>query len=237
MRIVGEQRASGIGASVSLGLHGVLAVMLLWGASTALCPPTAEHMPLGACVVQVQAAPEPLPAALPQAPVAPKAEPQPAPLHRPAPATPSQPPAPLTAPAPAPTAPAASAAPAPPKAAAVGAATPANAPAPLGNPSGIQRAAALRDQLVAALIGRIERAKRYPFAARKAGIEGVVTMRVRIDEAGRIAEYSVRTDGAPHRWLCDAAVQTMAEVDPHLLPQGKMETALVVEVPIRFHLQ
>jgi YD repeat-containing protein len=62
-------------------------------------------------------------------------------------------------------------------------------------------------------------------------------MRVRIDAAGRIAEYSGRTAGAPHRWRCDAAGQTMAEVDPHLLPQGKMETALVVEVPIRFHLQ
>jgi TonB family protein len=90
---------------------------------------------------------------------------------------------------------------------------------------------------VAALIGRIEQAKRYPFAARRAGIEGVVTMRVRIDEAGRIAGYSVQPDGAPHRWLQEASLETMTQVDPQLLPEGRLEAALVVEVPIRFHLR
>lgn len=107
----------------------------------------------------------------------------------------------------------------------------------LGNPAGTQRAANLRERLVAALVGRIEQAKRYPFAARKAGIEGVVTMRVRIDESGRIAAYAVRQEDAPHRWLQEASLETMALVDPRLLAEDRLEAALVVEVPIRFHLR
>ncbi|MHC1752702.1 TonB family protein [Humidesulfovibrio sp.] len=230
MRFAGEERASGIGAAASLALHGLLALALALGAQAVLRHPPATDLSMGACVVRIEAAADPSPAVSPPAP-------PPLPEKRPAlPARQQVPPLPAARPGTGP-------APSPAPDATAGDQAQASAPAlsapaaPLGNPAGTQRSATLRERLVAALVGRIEQAKRYPFAARKAGIEGVVTMRVRIDEAGRIAGYSVQPDGAPHRWLQEVSLETMALVDPQLLPEGRLEAALVVEVPIRFHLR
>lgn len=231
MRLVGEERAAGIGAAASLALHGLLALALALGTQAALRHPPRADLSLGACVVRIEAAADPRPAMSPPAPAAAQPELSPArPRPGQAPAPPGASPGPEKERAPVPDA--------------TGGAqahehvAPRPAPAaPLGNPAGVQRAASLRERLVAALIGRIEQAKRYPFAARKAGIEGVVIMRVRIDESGRIAGYSAQADGSPHRWLQEASLETLAQVEPQLLPEGRLEAALVVEVPIRFHLR
>lgn len=231
MRLAGEERASGIGAAVSLALHGLLALALGLGAQAVLRHPPATDLSMGACVVHIEAAADPSPPISPPAPTPPLPEQRPAPpVRQQAPPLLAVRPGPEAAPSPAPDAPAGG------QAQAAAAVLPAPA-APLGNPAGAKRSANLRERLVAALIGRIEQAKRYPFPARKAGIEGVVTMRVRIDEAGRIAGYSVQPDGAPHRWLQEASLETMALVEPQLLPEGRLAAALVVEVPIRFHLR
>jgi protein TonB len=68
-----------------------------------------------------------------------------------------------------------------------------------------------RQTLLSALIAGIEREKRYPPAARRLGLEGTVTVVVRLDEQGRIADIRVRGNPA-HALLERATLETLERV-------------------------
>lgn len=271
MRQTPEARSRDIGAALTLALHLVLAAGLFtaWsGARTVeLIPPKGGqvlHLRVGRAMPAPKAT---RPATPPEtAPVTqPKPEPKPTPKPEPAPEPAPKPlPEPVPAPRPEPMPEAAepvadsevppevpsevlSEAPSEVQSQSIAAPSPQPAAQP-GEAHGEEREAALAERLVAALRRRVEAAKSYPFAARKAGITGVVLVRVDIDPSGRVAGYTLAQEQDAHPRLLGGAGETMERVlgadlyaDLHTersaAPRAlRLSGTLLVELPIVYEL-
>jgi outer membrane biosynthesis protein TonB len=275
MRQTPEARSRDIGAALTLALHLVLAAGLFtaWsGARTVeLIPPKGGqvlHLRVGRAMPAPKAArpatppatpPESTPETAPATPpvAQPEQKPKPEPKPTPTPeSTPEPAPKPLPKPMPEAAEPLADSE-VPPE---VLSETPSEtqsetiaAPSPQpnaqpGEAHGEEREAALAERLVAALRRRVEAAKSYPFAARKAGITGVVLVRVDIDPSGRVAGYSLAQGQDAHPRLLGGAGETMERVlgadlyaDLHsersAAPRAlRLSGTLLVELPIVYEL-
>ena len=102
-----------------------------------------------------------------------------------------------------------------------------------GNALGAERA---RRAYLEALVDRIRRHRRYPYLARRRGIEGTVCMRLGIDALGRVTSLRV-TCGSAHAALVEAAESAVAEASPFAPLPALLGTSLAVEVPIVFRLE
>ena len=85
----------------------------------------------------------------------------------------------------------------------------------------------------AALEGRLE--VRYPLAARRRGIEGVVLLELRVSETGTVSEVTLLGDA--HPLLAKSARQAAesAKFIPAVRQGRAVET--VVKLPVRFELE
>lgn len=138
---------------------------------------------------------------------APSPEPPPPPAPEPEPApTPPPPPAPKPAP---------------------------KAPPPPPGPTAAQRKAAL-----ARYLSQVRRAviakKRYPRAARRLGLEGVIRVRVRIEADGHLS--SARVVGDVDGPLAQAALKAVRDAAPFPGIPKLAGHAVSVDIPIRFRL-
>ena len=94
-----------------------------------------------------------------------------------------------------------------------------------------------RQTLLAALISEIEKAKHYPNAARKLGIEGVVNIIVQVDSAGNIVQSKLTNDNSPPL-LQKAALATMEKVQRNWSKRANVNNqSLSVTIPIRYALK
>ncbi len=104
-----------------------------------------------------------------------------------------------------------------------------------GPAQAVAATAQARQTLLSALIARIEQEKRYPTAARRLGLEGVVLAEVRVDAQGRIV--SVRTqEGQSHALLEKATRETLQRVRDGWRPVPVPE-ATTLNIPIRYSLK
>lgn len=79
---------------------------------------------------------------------------------------------------------------------------------------------------------RIEEALAYPYAARKRGLQGVVSLTLRLDERGNLIGLEVK-ESSGYAVLDDAATRLVEKVVPY--PHG-LGTPLSVDIPIRYSL-
>jgi len=91
------------------------------------------------------------------------------------------------------------------------------------------------DQLIAALVAVVEQHKRYPQAARRAGYEGTVEVRVSIDRHGFIRGYEL-IGGSGRSVLDDAAVAIFRRIEGIRIPAGLIRRDLTLIVPVRYAL-
>ncbi|MDR3174964.1 MAG: TonB family protein [Desulfovibrio sp.] len=89
-----------------------------------------------------------------------------------------------------------------------------------------------RQSLLSALIAAMERAKRYPAAARRLGLEGRVIAVVQIDGQGRISGVRIRKEQA-HAVLEKAALDTMLLVQRNWRPMPVREP-MTLAIPVRY---
>ncbi len=87
------------------------------------------------------------------------------------------------------------------------------------------------------LVGQLQRAKRYPQAARSAGDEGVSIISFTIDRAGQVLSVRlVRSSGSPA--LDEEAVALVHRAEPlPALPAEMPDKTVTLNVPIRFSLR
>jgi protein TonB len=176
-------------------------------------PPPPEPMPVEP---PPPAPPEPLPLPpepAPEPPPEPRAEPPPAPAPRPRP-RPVQRVAPAPAAVTAPSAPVAA---------------PVQAPAP-------RPAAGAPPSYLRALLGALERQKRYPDSARSRRATGTATLRFTVLRDGRVARWQiVRSAGDGDLDRAVEAMITRASLPP--MPADMAGDSLDVAVPVRFELR
>jgi TonB family protein len=91
------------------------------------------------------------------------------------------------------------------------------------------------DLLLAVLIQEIEKHKSYPRAARRARLQGVVTIRVSIDRAARIAGFDL-VHSSGYRVLDRATEDILHKISGMRLSQVNLDRPLDIVVPIRFEL-
>ena len=83
--------------------------------------------------------------------------------------------------------------------------------------------------LLRAIRRQIERAKIYPDAARRAGMEGTVELRFRIGRDGTVEVLEVvRSSGYPE--LDEIAMQTIRRAAPYPSVSGR------IRIPLSYHL-
>lgn len=92
-----------------------------------------------------------------------------------------------------------------------------------------------RQTLLSALLARIEKEKRYPTAARRLGLEGQVTVTVKVDAQGRIAGIQVQGADA-HAVLEKATQEALNRVRSKWTPVPVPE-AMTLRIPIKYSLK
>jgi protein TonB len=92
-----------------------------------------------------------------------------------------------------------------------------------------------KQAILAALVADLEQEKRYPAAARRLGVEGLVMARVQIDSTGRIVGAGIKESGA-HPLLETAAADALQRVQKKWRPIPLPEP-VTVNVPIRYNLE
>jgi protein TonB len=92
-----------------------------------------------------------------------------------------------------------------------------------------------RHNLLAALVAAIEREKRYPMAALRLRLEGVVDMVVHIDGQGAIREVGVKNARA-HPTLEKAALEALRRVQAKWSPLPAPES-MSIDIPIRYTIE
>lgn len=86
---------------------------------------------------------------------------------------------------------------------------------------------------VAELVAVVEAHKRYPRRARQTGIEGTVSLRVKIDENGVVSEVQAE-DGGASVILKRAA---LAAAKPLIGMKTRLSRKITVDIPVKFELQ
>jgi protein TonB len=91
-----------------------------------------------------------------------------------------------------------------------------------------------KQAILAALVASLEQEKRYPAAARRLGVEGLVMAQVQIDGAGRIVGAGVKGSADPllEKAAADALQRVQKKWRPIPLPEP-----VTVNVPIRYNLE
>jgi protein TonB len=89
------------------------------------------------------------------------------------------------------------------------------------------------DTLVSRLVQAIEEHKSYPKAARRARLQGVVQVRVHIDQGAGIAGFEL-LESSGHKTLDKAAEAVFLKISGIRLYPYRLESALDILVPIRF---
>jgi protein TonB len=92
-----------------------------------------------------------------------------------------------------------------------------------------------KQAIIAALIASLEQEKRYPAAARRLGIEGLVTAQVQIDSLGRIVGAGIKGGGSDPM-LERATTEALQRVQKRWRPVPMLEP-VTVNVPIRYSLE
>ncbi|MEF2146358.1 MAG: TonB family protein [Desulfovibrionaceae bacterium] len=90
--------------------------------------------------------------------------------------------------------------------------------------------------IAAKLVQRIEEEKKYPFAARKAGTTGVVSVLVRIAKDGQVVGYEILSTDTD-RNLTAGARKTLEALLGERLCEASLPKSLHIEVPIRYELR
>lgn len=89
--------------------------------------------------------------------------------------------------------------------------------------------------LADALASMIDKEKYYPLPAVRAGLEGVVTFLVKVDQNGKIINYTVIKADAG-KILVDAAEKTMEKIKASGIPYQLAGRTAEVEVPVVFRI-
>jgi protein TonB len=91
-----------------------------------------------------------------------------------------------------------------------------------------------KQAILTALVASLEQEKRYPAAARRLGIEGLVMVQVQIDGTGRIVGAGVKGSADPllEKAAADALQRVQKKWRPLPLPEP-----VTVNVPIRYNLE
>jgi protein TonB len=91
-----------------------------------------------------------------------------------------------------------------------------------------------KQAILTALVASLEQEKRYPAAARRLGVEGLVMAQVQIDGAGRIVGAGVKGSADPllEKAAADALQRVQKKWRPIPLPEP-----VTVNVPIRYNLE
>jgi periplasmic protein TonB len=113
-------------------------------------------------------------------------------------------------------------------------------PSPAPAPAAVRRAEAAsseRDAWVAALAARIERYKRYPRAAELRGLQGTVTVRLRLDRSGTVLSAQLE-HGTGAAMLDEEALAVLARAQPLPAPPEALGAGpFDLLLPIRFGLR
>ena len=104
----------------------------------------------------------------------------------------------------------------------------------LGAHPGLDRDAAL-SRYLARVRRAVQRSRRYPYMAKRMGLEGLVTVRVTIDARGRSVGVHVMGGRAPQA-LREAALSAVRSAAPFPVLPAVLGTRLEAVVPIRFQL-
>ena len=229
------RRCRAVGLCGTLAGHGAV-LLLLWlamqSASSMELPSPVESTVIALHVVTAQAAPQaPLESASPPPP----AEPEPEPEKKALQAKESTPPPPKPKQQPKPRKPTPQKR--EPKLHAVAPSPSATETKLAAQAVAAAQAAAVaqaKQTLLSYLMAQIERHKRYPHAARKLGLEGVVHIAVLIDAGGNLASIRIEKTDA-HQVLQKAATETMRKVQEGWKPQATPQAVSVV-IPLRYSL-
>jgi len=92
-----------------------------------------------------------------------------------------------------------------------------------------------REEIEQVLLDSVEREKRYPAAARRLGVEGLVIAHVQIDSQGRIVSVNIKGNGADpmlERATLDALQRIQKKWNPTPLTE-----AMTLNIPIRYSLE
>ena len=92
-----------------------------------------------------------------------------------------------------------------------------------------------REEIEQALLDSVEREKRYPAAARRLGVEGLVIAQVQIDSQGRIVGVNIKGNGADPM-LEKATVEALQRIQKKWSPTPLMEAVTLI-IPIRYSLE
>jgi protein TonB len=95
--------------------------------------------------------------------------------------------------------------------------------------------ARLKNLIVERLLRKIEEQKNYPFAARRAGITGVVSVLVHVGEDGRVTGFRILSREAD-RFLVSGASHTLEAIQGARVCEARLAHALNIEVPIVYEL-
>lgn len=95
---------------------------------------------------------------------------------------------------------------------------------------------AMRVEYMNNLRKRVAAHRRYPYQARRAGIEGTVCLKLRLDAAGRLAALTP-TCGAPTRALLEAALDAVRAAAPFGPLPSALGAELAAELPVVFRLE
>ena len=89
------------------------------------------------------------------------------------------------------------------------------------------------DPLLAALARLIDRYKSYPKSARRARLEGVVRVRVTIDQGGTVRSF-VLAQGSGHGVLDRATLKTFERISGRKISDSDLARSLEIVVPVRY---
>ncbi len=110
-------------------------------------------------------------------------------------------------------------------------------PAPAASPGQLRTLARLQASWQKALIGKLERNKRYPDAASRRGVKGVALVRFKVDRAGHVISVEIsQSSGSPI--LDEEAVALLRRVSPVPTPPDQLTEPMLDNVlPIGFGMK
>jgi protein TonB len=101
--------------------------------------------------------------------------------------------------------------------------------------SGTERRPMTEAEYLALIMVRLEKNKVYPLSVRKRGIEGDIAAAFSIGRDGSVSDMKL-TDPSGHRFLAQAAFETIRSASPFPVMEGR-EGAYTVQVSIRYRLE
>lgn len=113
-------------------------------------------------------------------------------------------------------------------------------PPPVAGPSAASSATAKdtgeqTQALLARVVEQLEKHKRYPQAARKLGLEGVVRLQVRFSPQGGMVHIRL-LDSKAHAMLCKSGLESMRKVQ-ELWAAQPLERETVLDIAVRYTLE